>query len=59
MGEQLPVDTNNFTMDELTEALKALAVGKAAGHDGIAPEIWKLRRISTTACKNLLEICQK
>eukprot|EP00959_Pyramimonas_sp_CCMP1952_P259491 5425372-Pyramimonas_sp.AAC.1 len=49
MGEQLPMDTNTFTMGELTEALKALAVGKAAGHDGIAPEFWKLLRMSSTA----------
>eukprot|EP00959_Pyramimonas_sp_CCMP1952_P239170 4998185-Pyramimonas_sp.AAC.1 len=49
MREQLPVNTNNCTMDDLTEALKALAIGKAAGHDGIAPECCKLLRLSTTA----------
>ena len=49
LGAPLPIATHNFTMGELTEALRNLAVGKAAGHDGIAPEFWKVLRLSRAA----------
>ena len=59
LGAPLPIATHTFTMGELKAALKNLAFGKAAGHDGIAPEFWKVLRMSSTACSNLLDVCQK
>eukprot|EP00959_Pyramimonas_sp_CCMP1952_P207662 4343646-Pyramimonas_sp.AAC.1 len=59
LGTPMPIATRAFTMGEPTAALKNLAIGKAAGHDGIAPEFWKLLRMSSTACNHLLDICHR
>lgn len=53
--DTLPVETNDFTEDELVKAIHSLKNNKAAGLDGIPAEVWK------TSClnKELLEVCNK
>eukprot|EP00959_Pyramimonas_sp_CCMP1952_P022174 466232-Pyramimonas_sp.AAC.1 len=40
MGETLQINMDAFTMEELTDVLKHMSVGKAAGVDDIPPEFW-------------------
>ena len=49
----LPIETNDFTMDELQRSIKQLKNNKAAGLDEIPAEVWK------TGCldQQLLDIC--
>ena len=57
LGHPLHIDTDEFSMNELRQALKALAVSKAAGTDGIYPEFWKFLSGSEDACGSLLALC--
>ena len=57
LGNSLHINTEEFTMDELMRALKALSVSKAAGPDGIYPEFWKFLSASEDACESLLDLC--
>jgi hypothetical protein len=58
MGPTLPVRTTQFTHEELTAALKTLALEKAAGCDKIPPEFWKVLIGSEGALQELLRLCQ-
>ena len=54
----MPIVTTQFLIEELRWALKALAVGKAAGCDDIPPEFWKVLLGSDEALVELLRLCQ-
>ena len=41
--DELPINTDNFTSDELATCIKDLKNNKAAGLDGIPAEVWKSR----------------
>ena len=58
LGHTLPMTVENFSMHELTSALKALAAGKAAGHDDVPPEFWKVLLTSDAALVELLGLCK-
>ena len=58
LGPTLPVQTSQFTLEEHREALKALAVDKAAGCDDIPPEFWKVLLGSAGPMEELLQLCQ-
>ena len=51
----LPIDTNDFTMKELTDSIELCKNNKSPGLDEIPAEVWK------TNCLNdeLLTICNK
>ena len=53
--DKLPIETGEFTMDELKHSIKDLKSNKASGLDEIPPEVWK------TECfdQELLELCNK
>ena len=59
IGDTLPIYTGAFGMQELQDALRALATGKAAGVDDVAPELWKALARSSEACGELLAFFQK
>lgn len=51
----LDIKQGNFSYDELDKVLKSLKNKKAAGLDGIPPEVWKTRQFDSI----LLELCNK
>ena len=53
INEELPIDTNNFTMEELVKTASKIATNKAFGPDNIPPEVWK----SGILLEPLLKIC--
>ena len=59
LGPSLPVETGNFTLEELKFALRKLKCGKAAGVDGVPPDFWKLLLHDDDACNELLNLCQR
>eukprot|EP00959_Pyramimonas_sp_CCMP1952_P255052 5327349-Pyramimonas_sp.AAC.1 len=48
-----------FAMEELTDVLNKMSVGKVAGVDDIPPEFWKYLLLNGEALDNLLVLCQK
>ena len=53
VGQELDINKEDFSMDELMIACKSLKSGKASGLDEIPGEVWKIRSFS----KNLLYSC--
>ena len=51
--EDLPIETGQFTIEEIDQALKQSANGKASGPDEIPAEVWKLPEMKTI----LLSFC--
>ena len=49
----LPINTDNFTLDELNKCIKSFKNNKASGLDNILIEVWKSRTLN----KQLLEVC--
>jgi hypothetical protein len=48
---------NEITLKEVQEAIKSIKNGKAAGHDGITPEM--IKRLGENGTQTLLEIFRK
>ena len=46
LNDELPIKTGAFTMEELESVLKNTKTNKAAGLDGIPPEVWKTGRFN-------------
>ena len=55
VDDQLPINTEPFTMAELTTVIKTMSLNKAAGYDNIPAEVWK----SGSLNEELLNICSK
>ena len=51
--DALPINTGDFTVTELREAIKSMQGNRATGLDGIPAEVWKLECFSY----QLLEVC--
>ena len=55
ISETLPIPVHEFTMEELTSAIRSTSSGKATGLDNIPAEVWK----SGTLLEHLLNVCTK
>ena len=55
VNQELPINTDNFTMDELEQCLKKVSTNKAAGLDEIPGEVWKIGSLK----EDLLDVCNK
>ena len=55
ISEELPISTDNFTLEELRPCLKSLKNNKASGLDGIPAEVWKTRVLDN----ELLDYCNR
>ena len=55
ISETLPIPVHEFTMEELTSAIRSTSSGKATGLDNIPAEIWK----SGTLLEHLLNVCNE
>ena len=53
--EDLPINTNDFTKEELRDCIKTFANGKTPGLDNIPVEVWKTEALLDP----LLEVCNK
>ena len=53
--DELPINTENFTIDELQCCIKSLKNGKACGLDDIPAEVWKSHILD----KELLDFCNR
>ena len=53
--DTLPINTGDFTLDELRSAIKSLQNNKATGLDGIPGEVWKIGCLD----QQLLLVCNK
>ena len=53
--DELPIKTEDFTLDELSKAIKSLKNNKAAGLDEIPAEVWKIGCLDD----QLLTVCNK
>ena len=42
LGPEIPVSTEPFVREEVVSVLRKLRKGKAAGHDDIPPDFWKV-----------------
>ena len=51
--ETLPINTNDFTKDELQKCIKSFSNGKASGLDDILIEVWKTKGLLDP----LLDVC--
>ena len=58
LGPSLAINVDNFTIEEIRMALKALSTGKAPGGDGVPPEFWKVLLQSEDAVNELLLLLQ-
>lgn len=41
IGHILPINTNNFTIEELNKTIKQIPTNKVCGPDGISVDVWK------------------
>ena len=53
--ETLPINTNDFTMEELVKCVRGFKNNKASGLDDIPIEVWKSTALNT----QLLQVCNK
>ena len=53
--EELPIDTEDFTHEELSECLKSFKYNKACGLDNIPAEVWKSHNLD----RELLDFCNR
>ncbi|CAE8637226.1 unnamed protein product [Polarella glacialis] len=57
LGPTLPICVDIFSAPELHVVLAHLRCQRAAGHDDVPPEFWKILAASVEATTHLLELC--
>ena len=55
ISETLPIPVHEFTMEELTSAIRSTSSGKATGQDNIPAEVWGTFRASTKRLQQSLQ----